>query len=446
MLRSDQPIDNPQCATREAIAARQSERLARLIAEVGTQNRFLNQKLTQAGISPESIRSLADLPRIPFTTKAEILADQLAHPPYGTNLTYPRSAYSRLHQTSGTTGQPMRWLDTPESWNWVLGCWRQLFGWMGLRPDDRLFFPFSFGPFLGFWAGFEGANRLGNLCIAAGGMSSEARLTSLLENEATIVCCTPTYALRLAEVAKSKGIDLVRSTVRALLVAGEPGGNIPATRSQIEREWGATVIDHWGMTELGPLAIECAGLAGSLTVLETECIAEVIDPQSGSAVPPGSEGELVVTTLGRLGSPLVRYRTGDRVRYELPTGEPNACLRLPGGILGRVDEMLTIRGNNFYPSALEDVIRSLSGVAEFRIRLREERAMQQITIEIEPQADLSEVAVDRLLGELEEAVRRRFHFRADIRKVGLGELPRFEMKARRFLREVASSAGGTHPG
>ncbi len=446
MLRSDRPTDIPPCDTREAIEARQSERLARLIAEVGTQNRFLNQKLTRAGISPASIRSLADLYRIPFTTKAEILADQLAHPPYGTNLTYPRSAYSRLHQTSGTTGQPMRWLDTPESWNWVLGCWRQLFGWMGLRPDDRLFFPFSFGPFLGFWAGFEGANRLGNLCIAAGGMSSEARLTSLLENEATIVCCTPTYALRLAEVAKSKGIDLPQSAVRALLVAGEPGGNIPATRTQIERDWGATVIDHWGMTELGPLAIECSGSTGSLTVLETECIAEVIDPQSGAAVPPGSEGELVVTTLGRLGSPLVRYRTGDRVRNELPTGESNACLRLPGGILGRVDEMLTIRGNNFYPSALEDVIRSLPGVAEFRIRLREERAMQQIAIEIEPQADLSEVAMDRLLNELEEAIRRRFHFRADIRKVGLGELPRFEMKARRFLREVATPAGGTHPG
>src|SRR5260221_9815246 len=185
---------------------------------------------------------------------------------------------------------------------------------MALCRNDRIFFPFSFGPFLGFWAGFEGANRMGNLCIAAGGMSSSARLNLLLENRATVVCCTPTYALRLAEVAAEQKIDLAASAVRAILVAGEPGGNIPATRRRIETAWGARVVDHWGMTELGPLAIESLDEPGGLYLLETECIAEIIDPQSGETVPDGTEGELVITNLGRVGSPLIRYRTGDRVR------------------------------------------------------------------------------------------------------------------------------------
>lgn len=435
----------PNKPTRIELEGRQSQRLVQLLAEVAVVNPFWNAKFQQAGVDAAAILGRHDLARLPFTTKAEILADQLVHPPYGTNLTYPRSAYSRLHQTSGTTGSPMRWLDTPESWNWVLDCWRQLFGWMGLRSDDRLFFPFSFGPFLGFWAGFEGANRLGNLCIAAGGMSSEARLTSLLENEATIVCCTPTYALRLAEVAAAKGVSLAKSSVRALLVAGEPGGNVPAIRRQIEREWGARVVDHWGMTELGPLAIECADAPGTLTLLETECIAEVLDPATGSPVGPGNEGELVVTTLGRRGSPLIRYRTGDRVRLESAPNGDHPCLRLPGGILGRTDDMLTIRGNNLYPAALEDAIRSFTGIAEYRVFVTEDRAMQQIEIEVEPSPDLAEGAVERLLNELAEVVRRRFHFRADVRRVAAGALPRFEMKGRRFIRRAPATAGGTPP-
>src|SRR5262249_32640011 len=149
---------------------------------------------------------------------AELAADQLAGPPYGTNLTYPVARYSRLHQTSGTTGSPTRWLDTPQSWQKLLNSWEQLFAMMELQPKDRLFFAFSFGPFLGFWAGFEGANRLGNLCLAGGGMSTAARVKFLIENEVTVVGCTPTYAMRLAEVAVEEGLDLPKCSVRALLL------------------------------------------------------------------------------------------------------------------------------------------------------------------------------------------------------------------------------------
>jgi len=335
---------------------------------------------------------------------------------------------------------------------------------MGLHRDDRLFFPFSFGPFLGFWAGFEGANRLGNLCIAAGGMSSPARLNLLLENQTTVVCCTPTYALRLAEVAAELKVDLAAGPVRAILVAGEPGGNIPATRRRIEAAWGARVIDHWGMTELGPLAIEARDVPGGLYVLETECIAEIIDPQTGQAVPTGAEGELVITTLGRIGSPLIRYRTGDLVRAGDPpqtaAGANNQKLSAPpgadqesphprvaaslqlrdhllflsGGILGRTDDMITIRGNNLYPAALEDVIRQFDGVAEFRIELGTVKAMQHLRIEIEPTPSLAAGAIANLVSQIADTIKDRWHFQAEVVAAPAGSLPRFEMKGRRFVR------------
>jgi len=428
----DLPLEH---LTRADIERRQGERLRALIAEIIPRNRFWARWFSQAGVSAESIRSLADLCRVPCVTKADILADQRENPPYGSNLTYPVESFSRLHQTSGTTGSPMRWLDTPESWNELLGSWSRLFRLMGLRKTDRLFFAFSFGPFLGFWAGFEGANRLGNLCMPGGGLSSAARLALMRENNATVVACTPTYAMRLAEVAGEEGIDLRELSVRAILVAGEPGGNIPATRRRIEEAWGARVVDHWGMTELGPLAIEPEERPGGLIVLETDCIAEIIDPATGNAVPPGTEGELVITNLGRLGSPLIRYRTGDRVRAAAPKAGPDdPFLYLDGGILGRTDDMLTIRGNNLYPSALEDAIREFPHVAEFRIELRTIKAMQELRIELEPVADLSKQSIAHLTQEVSATIKQRWHFHAEITAVPPGSLPRFEMKARRFIR------------
>src|SRR5262249_3849060 len=157
------------------------------------------------GVEPEELRSPADLRLLPFTTKTELLADQEHDAPYGRILTYPLHRYSRMHQTSGSAGKPLRWLDTPESWNWCLENWRQIYDIVGLRPNDQLYFAFSFGPFLGFWTAFEAAAKRGNLCLPGGGLSSGARLREILETGATIILCTPTYALRLAEVAIAEG-------------------------------------------------------------------------------------------------------------------------------------------------------------------------------------------------------------------------------------------------
>ncbi len=352
----------------------QTQRLRELLAAILPANRFYAEKF--AGLDLQR----AELSRLPFTTKAELVADQQAFPPYGRILTFPREQYVRTHQTSGTTtGAPLRWLDTKESWDWMLGCKDQIFRLIGLRPDDRLFFAFSFGPFLGFWAGFEAAARAGYFMLPAGGMSSIARLRYLLDNAATVVFCTPSYALHLAETASKEGLDLARSAVRMLVVAGEPGGSIPATRQRIESAWGARVIDHSGMTEVGPVAIECAANPGGMHVLENDYAAEVIDPATGAPVPPGTVGELVLTNFGRIGSPLIRYRTGDFAKFDLAPchcGCPFA--RLAGGLLGRADDMIHLRGNNVYPAALEAIIRRFDEVVEFRAIVDRSTALADI--------------------------------------------------------------------
>ena len=367
-------------------------RLRALLREIVATNCFYGRKFASVGCSPEPA-SLADFAgRFPFTTKAELVADQAAHAPYGTNLTYPLVRYTRCHQTSGTTGAPLRWLDTPESWSAMTDDWCEVFRGAGAGPGDRAFFAFSFGPFLGFWLAFEAAQRLGCLCFAGGGMSSTVRLRVLLQNECTVLCCTPTYALHLAEVAQAEGLDLSRSRVHTLVVAGEPGGSLPATRARLSAAWnGARIVDHHGMTETGPVTQEVPGEPGTLAVFAGSFLAEVIDPVTTAPVAEGETGELVLTTLKRVGSPLIRYRTGDLVRSsKLKAQSSNQgglaglgthCF--PGGILGRVDDMVIVRGVNIYPTAVEQIVRSVPEIAEYRATYDTRPALHELSLEVE---------------------------------------------------------------
>ncbi len=420
---------------RSQIEAMQSKRLVEMLQTIIPRNRFWTSKFQTAGVDVASIQSLGDLSKLPLTTKQELVDSQTAQPPYGTNLSFPSTRYRRLHQTSGTTGRPIRWMDTEDSWNWFMECWRQIYTLAGLQSWDRLFFPFSFGPFIGFWAAFEGAGRFGNFCIAGGGMSTSVRLQAMIENEATVVCCTPTYAMRMAEVAAQEGIDLKETSVRMLVVAGEPGGTIPATRARIEEAWEARVIDHWGMTEIGSLGIESEDRPGGLYLLETECIAEILNPETLEPVTPGEVGELVITNLGRFGSPLIRYRTRDLVKASTENDPAGRKLTwLDGGIIGRSDDMVIVRGNNVFPSSIEAVVREISEVAEFRIELKTVRAMQELCVAIEPTEESANDSV-QLVERVQVALRQRLGFSIDVKAVATGELPRFELKSRRVVRE-----------
>lgn len=412
---------------RDGISALQRRKLTPMLRELLARNAFCGKKLE--GSDAESL--VDNFHAIPFTTRIEIQQDQRDVPPFGTNLTYPVERYNRLHQTSASSGAPYRVLDRAEDWQWWKKCWGIIYRAAGIRDTDRFIFPFSFGPFIGFWGAFESAVELGNLCLPAGGMTTAARLRFLVENEVTIVGCTPTYALRMAEVAREEKINLAGSAVRGLIVAGEPGGSIPATRAAIESAWGARVFDHAGMTEVGPFGFECEEAPGGVHLMESEFICEVIDPKSQRNVSDGEEGELVVTNLGRWGMPLIRYRTGDWVRV---SRGKCACgrhfARAEGGILGRIDDMFFIRGNNVYPSQIDDIVRGLGGVAEYRLEVDARAAMTSLRIEIEPMPGGDGTIARRL----ETAVQDRMHFKPMVSVVPEGTLPRFEMKASRVVK------------
>ena len=422
--------------TQGELQSRQLDALRTLIAALLSSNQFYGDKLRAVGLD-ERVASLNEFrARMTLTSKQQIVDDQLASPPYGTNHTFPLTCYTRLCQTSGTTGTPLRWLDTPADWQWMLDNWARVFGAAGVGAGDRALFAFSFGPFLGFWTAFEAACQRGIMCIPGGGMSSRARLQAIVDNEVTVVLCTPTYAVRLGEVAAEQGIDLKHSKVRRLIVAGEPGASVPATRAHIERYWpGGAVFDHHGMTEVGPVSFENPTHPGIVHVIESAYLAEIIDPESEAPVDAGETGELVLTTLGRTGSPLLRYRSGDLVRQSMLGPEELGWseLAFDGGILGRVDDMVVIRGVNVYPSAVEQIVRAEVEVAEYRVDVRNAGRLAEMELSIEPAPDCTNPA--QLRDRLAVTLRDLFQLRVPVRLVAPGVLPRFEFKAKRWVHQ-----------
>ena len=416
---------------RERLREWQGERLRSLLAELAA-NEFYQAKARAAGITLERIERIEDLASLPFTTKAELVEDQAARPPFGRLLTYPLSNYRYFHQTSGTTGRPLRWLDTDESWNWWTRCWGMVYRAAGITAGDVVFCAFSFGPFISHWTAISGAWHVGAMAIAAGGMNSEQRLQTLTDNRCTVLISTPTYALHLAEVASLQGINLRDSAIRRTIHAGEPGASLPAVRQAIETAWGATCFDHAGATEVGAWAFDCGAEAGAIHLNEAEFIFEVIDPANGEAVAEGARGELVITNLGRGCMPVVRYRTGDLVEM---TSEPCACgrgfARIRGGVLGRADDMMIVRGVNLYPSAIDNLIRSRPEVVEYEVLVRRVAGMDDLLIRLET---AEAVPFAETAGALLAIFRRQFGIRVSLEHAATGSLPRYEFKARRFKR------------
>jgi phenylacetate-CoA ligase len=413
----------PAVSLTQNSTAHQLARLRAGLSHILETNRFYQRKL--ADLDPQAISDLDVLRSLPFTTKSELVNDQLEHPPYGTNLTYPLRDYLRLHQTSGTTGQPLKILDTPESWDWWADCWNVIYQAAGVTNEDIVFLAFSFGPFIGFWSACEGARRVGALTVPGGGQTSVQRLQTMLATGATVLVCTPTYALHLAEVAQAEGIDIAASSVRVTIHAGEPGASIPNTRRRLEAAWGAKTYDHLGMTEMGAYGFTCLH-QDAVHINEAEFIAEILDPVTGNPVAEGERGELVLTNLGRWGTPAIRYRTGDLVQRG-----PTQCacgrtyLTIPGGVLGRIDGMLIVRGVNVYPSSIEDVLRGFPEIEEFRITVTNADALDEIALEIE--------CPEEIVPRVEMALRQALSLRVPVHAVPSGALPRFELKARRVV-------------
>jgi phenylacetate-CoA ligase len=421
-----------ETAPRERLRTLQFDKLQRLLREISVRNRFYSKKWNDAGILTPDIQSFSDFQKLPFTYKSELVAAQEEAPPFGTNVTFSMDAYTRVHQTSGTTGTPLRVVDTPESWEWWGDCWGHVLKAAGVTPADRVFMAFSFGPFIGFWAAVEGARKIGAMVIPGGGWDSIQRLHMMRELGATAVCCTPTYALRLAEVAREEHFDMRSIQVRTLIHAGEPGANVARTKARIEAAWGAKCFDHAGASEVGAHSFECEVQPGGIHLIESEFIAEVLDAKTGKEVATGEIGELVITNLGRAGFPVIRYCTGDLVR---PNLSPCACgrtfARFDGGLLGRSDDMVTIRGVNVYPTAIENVIRQFGSVDEFQVTVTTIHEMHHLEVEIEV---VSGNDAEHVRTHVEQAIYHAISLRPTVKVAKPGTLTHFEMKARRFRR------------
>ena len=414
----------------KAIKELQIEKLRSMFKKIYGHNRFYTDKFDTAGIDHKAIQNVNDMVQIPLTNKEELIKAQQDNPPFGSNATFPESAYSRFHQTSGTTGKPLRVLDTPESWEWWGRCWGFVLTGAGLTENDRLFVPFSFGPFIGFWAALEGARIIKSMMIPGGGRDSLERLHLMKELGVTAICCTPTYALRLAEVAQEAEFDSNEIPLRISILSGEPGANVPATKSRVESVWNVKSYDHAGASEVGAHSFECEIQPNGTHVNESEFIVEVLNPDTLEQVSEGEQGELIITNLGRIGFPVIRYRTGDLVRLN---HEPCKCgrtfPRFEGGVLGRVDDMVVVRGINVFPSAIENLVRRSDEVEEFRITVSTVKQMGHLSIELDLKKDTNP---ENAKNDVYQQIRNELGLSSEIKVVPHGSLPRFEMKARRL--------------
>ena len=413
----------------------QRERLNDLLSHILPENSFYTDKLGQV----TQLQSFEQLESLPFTTKQELngLAGAASSAgesdatglashanDFARNLTWPIDRYCRFHRTSGTQGRPLVVLDTASDWQWWMETWQYVLDVAELSESDRVVMAFSFGPFIGFWSAFDAAKERGALVVPTGAMSTVARLELILSMDATVVFCTPSYALHLLEIAAEQKLDLRNSAVRTIIVAGEPGGSLPAIRNRIEQGFDAHVIDHSGASEVGPWGFPDANATG-IYVNEAQFIAEF---RSTETEQPASEGELcelVLTTLGRAGCPVIRYRTGDLVRPTWQHESGSRFVLLEGGVLGRTDDMMIIRGVNVFPTSIEQILRDFPEVDEYRMTAFREAAMDQLKIEVEDRMHNPE--------RIAHSLNSRLGLRVEVTSVESGSLPRFEAKGKRFI-------------
>ncbi len=364
---------------------------------------FYRERLDAAGVRPESIRSLEDVGRLPFTQKAD-LRD---HYPFGL-LAVPLREVVRLHASSGTTGKPIIVAYTRAD----LDLWTEVMARTlaagGVGPGDVVHNAYGYGLFTGGLGFHYGAERLGATVIPLSGGFTERQLTALRDFGSTVLCCTPSYSLHLAEALADAGITPDKLKLRVGFFGAEPWTE--AMRDQIEARLGLTALNVYGLSEvIGPgVAVECLEQRG-MHVHEDHFLLEVIDPQTLAPLPPGTPGELVFTTLTKEALPLLRYRTRDLSVF-LP--EPCPCgraLRRIGRITGRSDDMLIIRGVNVFPSQVEHALIEAPGAEpHYLLVLRRERALDTLEVQVEARADLHAEG-PAAVAALAARIRRKLH-------------------------------------
>ena len=425
-----------ETAARATLRAVQEQRLHEQVEHAYRSSPFYRRKLDAAGVKPADVRSLDDLRRLPFTTKDELKQDQADHPLWGTLLAVPFGDCLRVHMTSATTGRPLAFLDTRDDWYGFYHSYARSLWAFGIRPSDMVMAAFSYGPWIGYWSGFYAAQDIGCLVFPAGGFGTDQRIDALRTYPITVLGCTPSYALFLAEQAQKKGIDLAKETkIRITWHTGEPGASIPATKAKIEAAFGAKAFDLPGLTEIAAWGFECDARSGLTHVHEDYCYPEVLD-EDDRPVKPGDKGELVFTSLYRKAMPLLRYRTRDLVQLaDRPCPCGRTLVAFEGGVLARLDDMKKVRGIIVYPRRIEEIVRGHAGVDEFQIVFRRVDGLDDILVRIDPAPALSGVECQGLCRALEEGLRIGLGIRVTVEATEPGGLPRWDHKARRVKDE-----------
>lgn len=412
------------------------QRLQALVAYAYEHTPFYRRKFDEAGLKPSDIRSLEDFKRkVPITDKSEFIGLQSQHPPYGDTLALPMDLVAHHCETSGTTGIPLAipysMYDTVRyGESWVYGYWG-----LGIRPADTFYFAFGWGNFAGFWSAYWGARRLGCRVISGGGLDTKGHIDAILRMKPTVLVSTPTFALRIAAVAREMGVDLSQSSIHFTYHAGEPGPTaLPGMREQIESAWGAKAGELLGIAEIDAMAPGCP-VGDGVHVNEMNCFTWSMDPVTGAEVGDGDIGENVVTSYANSAQPLLNYRTHDLVRRRSQTCTcGRTWVKFDGAVLGRTDFMVTVRGTNVYQTAVENILNLVDHVSmHYELVLTHENGNDVMTVRFEPETGVDPSRWEKIAADASDRIHKALHVRLRCEPVAPASLPRFELKTKRIV-------------
>jgi phenylacetate-CoA ligase len=432
------PYWNPLLETldRERLQKLQLKKFQRIFKWAFDHSRFHRSLYERSGITPSDIQSLDDIRHVPTVEKSMMRDIQRKDPfPYGDALCVPIEDVTEFRQTSGTTGQPVYQPDTWADWEWWAECWAYIIWAQGYRPRDRVFIPFGYNIFVAFWAGHYGAEKIGCEVVPGGVLDTTARLLKIQELMATVMMATPTYILGMADAARNQlGIDPATLSIDKITCAGEPGASIPSTKHRMESAWGAKVYDHSDATEIGAWSYECMAQSGGLHVNKGMFLVEIQDVDTGEPITePGRKGKMIITAFDRIAQPCVRFDSKDVIEwadYACPCGRTYRLIK--GGVLGRADDITKVKGVLLSPSAIEKVVRGVSGLGnEYEVIVEKKEDTDRITLKVEflPEAESRRMDIEK---ELTDQLRLKTNLRYDLQFHSMGELPRYEVKAKRF--------------
>ncbi len=416
----------------------QLQRFRKQMEYVYDRSPMYKRKYDEAGIKPSDIKTLDDIQHVPFTVKEELRESQGQHPPWGDFICIPAEEGVRVFQTTGTTGIPVK--NILNKADWTKHFYEQFMHFIcgyGIKTSDILFVPFGYSLYIAWW-GFQAAmEQAGVMIVPGGAQSSQDRVRNIFEWDATVVCGTPTYLLYLGDTAIEMGRALSDSAVRIVVAAGEPGANVPSTKKTIEELWGAKCYDDIGSTEISNFGFECVAQKGT-HVIESMFYPECLDPETLKPVSASEIGELVLSNLCTESAPLLRFRMMDLVRFNKETCDcGRTFLRLDGGVLGRSDDMFQFAGVNIFPSGVENLIREVAEFSnEYQLIVPKMGRGKRLKIRVEPATPgIPKERIKQAVKEFIETVKYRITITPDVEIVQIGELPRFELKAKRVIRE-----------